>query len=318
MGNENIVKDNNEETPECNLFFNGELFNEEVTQVDVYSDISSELESFHEILNDFNDYEVVSHLSSENLDDFMNVKQEIFSEVNENFVNSLKAIKSNNSKNHFNVGKKKARRLENARQLDLLIGEISDEYDDINDFMPTNCCFRFSQILEDQELTNIILDSTYNNFEENEVLELHSSNKRKVKENSFKPKKLSAHTAFNNLNSSERDFFRRRNLPMGMIQYLDMCVFSFFEKNPTGTYMSEPLSSYERMMLHCIAHYYELNSFSCNINNYNNYKLRFTKITNNFNYFNPPHLCLSQYLEQQPIKKVQKFKKEVKGCAFRI
>lgn len=47
-----------------------------------------------------------------------------------------------------------------------------------------------------------------------------------------------------------------------MIQYLDMCVFSFFEKNPTGTYMSEPLSSYERMMLHCIAHYYELNSFS--------------------------------------------------------
>lgn len=98
----------------CNLFFNGELFNEEVTQVDVYSDISSELESFHEILNDFNDYEVVSHLSSENLDDFMNVKQEIFSEVNENFVNSLKAIKSNNSKNHFNVGKKKARRLENG------------------------------------------------------------------------------------------------------------------------------------------------------------------------------------------------------------
>jgi hypothetical protein len=106
-----------------------------------------------------------------------------------------------------------------------------------------------------------------------------------------------------------------------MVQYLDTCVFSFFETNPTGTYISEPLTSFERMMLHSIAHYYELNSFSkfspitlitilkvlennsrCTFSHIGfipeDRVEKLTKVTNNLNYFSPPCLCLSRFLEE--------------------
>lgn len=104
----------------------------------------------------------------------------------------------------------------------------------------------------------------------------------------------------------------------GLVEYLDTCLFSFFEENPCGTYVSEPLSSFSRLILHSIAHYYELNSLSEYIVSetvthqffgyiiiflFSGYNAkprgdRFTKVTNSLDYFNPPSLSLSQYLEK--------------------
>lgn len=343
MGIQDIIENGEQDLPVCDSIVD-EIDDEDDFPV-IYSDTSSDTESISEIIDDFmpsvgdeendnliedlnwindsNNFldESINYIndSQNNMDMLVIINLENpqtshppvdSTNVNKLQTNFLHKIKNISAKNKLNVGKRKARRYENARQLDLFADADADGID-IYDLMPYNSTFRFSQILEDSDLTNKILNpSIYPNDEDNTP---KKANKRK-NSSSQKNKKITATDAFNNLDSSEKTFFRRRNLPMGMVHYLDSCVFSFFQNDPSGTYISEPLSSYERMMLHGIAHYYSLNSISYNAEPQD---IRLTKVTNNSLHFNPPCTCLSQYLEEKLHKVANKLNDSAKSRRFR-
>lgn len=91
----------------------------------------------------------------------------------------------------------------------------------------------------------------------------------------------------------------RFSVYQGMVQYLDTCVLSFFEENPTGTYVSEPLSSYERLMLHSIAHFYELRSSSKYLYDFFLFQKPFTDATMFFSYIQS-ETC-SKFITEYPL-----------------
>ncbi|XP_065201768.1 R3H domain-containing protein 4-like [Planococcus citri] len=325
MGILDIIENGEQDIPLCDSFVD-EINDEDDFPV-IYSDTSSDTASVGEAIDDF--MPSVGENESDNLIEDLNwindsnsFLDESISYVNDNQndmdmlvvinldatqpssppaninnvekrqTNFLNKFKNISAKNKTNLGKRKARRYENARQLDLLIANSDADEIDIDDLMPFNCSFRFSQILEDSDLTNKILNPSTNANDDDNTPRRITKRKNSCGQ---KERKITASAAFNNLDSSEKTFFRRRNLPMGMVHYLDSCVFSFFQNDPTGTYISEPLSSYERMMLHGISHYYRLNSTSYNSEPQD---IRLTKVTNNHVDFNPPCTCLSQYLEE--------------------
>lgn len=306
MGIQNIINNVEEEASTQDMLPENENIldlEDDPVVVNIYSDSSTDTESYVEIIDCWNpSFVSYSDRLSNGLSNSINDAEEsvaasnVLEQVEKMQTNLLRKMQSILLKSRPNMGKKKARRFENARQLDLLVGEESLGGCDINDFMPVDCSFRFSQILEDHDLTNKILNPAINSISDEVESKGTDLLMRKKKPKFQKNTKISAEVAFNNLDPSEKILFHRRHLPMGMVQYLDTCIYSFFENNPTGTYVSEPLSSFERFMLHSIAHYYDLNSSSYNVHNRS---LRFTKITNNYEYFNPPCLCLSRYLEER-------------------
>lgn len=48
-----------------------------------------------------------------------------------------------------------------ARQLDLMVGDDYKGDCDINDFMPITCSFRFTRILEDNDLADEVLKEQF-------------------------------------------------------------------------------------------------------------------------------------------------------------
>lgn len=64
------------------------------------------------------------------------------------------------------------------------------------------------------------------------------------------------------LNVALRNLLRKKNLPIGMLQYLEQEVVSFFSAMPTQTYISPALSSFERLLLHSVSDYHQLMSLS--------------------------------------------------------
>lgn len=64
------------------------------------------------------------------------------------------------------------------------------------------------------------------------------------------------------LNTALKNLLRKNNLPVGMLQYLEEEVVSFFIAMPTKTYVSRELNSFERLLLHSVSDYHRLKSLS--------------------------------------------------------
>jgi len=64
------------------------------------------------------------------------------------------------------------------------------------------------------------------------------------------------------LSTTLRALIKKRNLPFGMVQYLEGELVQFFVSMPRDIYVSPELSSFERMLLHSLSDYHDLESLS--------------------------------------------------------
>lgn len=60
----------------------------------------------------------------------------------------------------------------------------------------------------------------------------------------------------------KRAMKRRKNLPTDMLCKHENDLLQYFTKNPAGIYTSQPQNSFERLSLHAIAQYHNLDSRS--------------------------------------------------------
>lgn len=64
------------------------------------------------------------------------------------------------------------------------------------------------------------------------------------------------------LSATLRSLLKKRSLPLGMVQYLEGELVTFFSAMPRDIYVSPELSSFERMLLHSLSDYHSLTSLS--------------------------------------------------------
>ncbi|WAR24782.1 R3HD4-like protein [Mya arenaria] len=73
---------------------------------------------------------------------------------------------------------------------------------------------------------------------------------------------FSAEECFQRVDKNIRSMLRRRHRPMGMLVRLEEEVVSFFTEWPNSVYVQRLSNSYERMMLHALCQYLQLNAKS--------------------------------------------------------
>ncbi|XP_061594537.1 R3H domain-containing protein 4 [Cololabis saira] len=104
---------------------------------------------------------------------------------------------------------------------------------------------------------------------------------------------FAAHDCFQRIDRRLRVTLRRKQIPMGMLEVLEENLLSFFRAEPNSVYTTNLSSSFERLLLHAICQYMELDSASTNHNG-----SRQTEVVNKQKDFLPPEHLLSAYLEQ--------------------
>lgn len=214
-------------------------------------------------------------------------------------------------------GAKQARRCENLRDLISMV-EKEDLDLDFDMFEPTVSAFAelFSE-REKMKAWNDFINST-----EEEQAEFLQTGTRHIEENgnqvendrengndlddswecvprSCVTDKRSAHPSFSaeecfqKLDKNIRTMLKRRQRPMGMLTWLENEIISFFKEWPTSVYISKLSSSYERMMVHALCQYLDLQSKSVDSNG-----VRQTQVENLKPSFTCPPVLLTEYLEQ--------------------
>jgi hypothetical protein len=101
----------------------------------------------------------------------------------------------------------------------------------------------------------------------NDELVLQKNNKRSVVglNNDKKTKRSNRpDIAFKNLTTSQKLLFKQKSLPITAIDHLETEVVQYFSLVPNGIYISSPLPSYHRVLLHSIVRYYSLDAMSHN------------------------------------------------------
>ncbi|KAK6638183.1 hypothetical protein RUM44_008611 [Polyplax serrata] len=181
-------------------------------------------------------------------------------------------------KNHS--GKKKFRRYNNVNQLLTLTEEDELQEVTIDDFI-VNTKSAFAKVMEDDESLQK-WNEFISNSEERQRELLETSNN--MKNHSNRPV----------INKRLRSLLRKKNLPLGMLHYLEQELISFFSAEPTKIYISPALSSFERLLLHSISNYHRLASLSFLSEPE---KVKLVRVKNPRNEFPFPSLLLMQYLE---------------------
>lgn len=92
-----------------------------------------------------------------------------------------------------------------------------------------------------------------------EFISSSEEHQRELLENVTKRKQNSARPA---INRAFRNLLRKKSFPLGMLHYLEQELISFFSAEPTKTYISPALSSFERLLLHSLSDYHHLASLS--------------------------------------------------------
>lgn len=104
---------------------------------------------------------------------------------------------------------------------------------------------------------------------------------------------FSAEECFQKLDKNIRMMLKRRQRPMGMMTWLENEIISFFQEWPTSVYISKLPSSYERMMVHALCQYLDLQSKSVDSDG-----VRQTQVENPQPSFSCPPVLLTEYLEK--------------------
>ena len=105
---------------------------------------------------------------------------------------------------------------------------------------------------------------------------------------------LSGEDAFQNMEASLRSALRKSKIPLGMLSFMEDRLISFFLENPLATFVSENLSSFERLLLHAISQYHQL--FSRSFDAEDETQGRYVKVVNPHKDFRIPQLSLGDFL----------------------
>ncbi|XP_072173267.1 R3H domain-containing protein 4-like [Diadema setosum] len=104
-----------------------------------------------------------------------------------------------------------------------------------------------------------------------------------------------AHTpqeCFKRISTRLQTMLRRRHLPKGAVEGHEEELLEWFGDDPSSVFISSLPSSFDRLLLHAVCQYLDLSSesFDCE-------GQRQTRVENNNEFFRPPSMLLSAYLD---------------------
>ncbi|XP_041061159.1 R3H domain-containing protein 4 isoform X2 [Carcharodon carcharias] len=197
-------------------------------------------------------------------------------------------------------GRKSLRRLENTHYLMNLVEKddcTKDEGDQTDPASPTI----FTEACSNDDYIEVWNDFMNRSGEEQEkflhYLEEEAKKKCKGKVHLNSQDKRGGYTGkecFQRIDRRLRITLRRRQIPMGTLEFLEEELTGFFAIKPQSVYKAMLENSYERLLLHALCQYLDLVSQSSDCNG-----KRQTEVSNKGTDFLPPVPLLSAYLEQK-------------------
>jgi len=183
-------------------------------------------------------------------------------------------------------GRRSKQRCENERMLMAMYGIDSEEAVTGSDIQQETRSY-FVELLEadNQQL----LDKFLNNQEEKFFNEEKETFKKKV-HTITSADEFKADEAFMKIGFNMRAAMKK-NLPLGMLQGIEQNINESFMEDPHFDYVAEDLSSFERLLLHALCAYNDLNSHSYDCNG-----KRKVKVANPYPIFYKKDPSLCQYL----------------------
>ncbi|XP_022089182.1 R3H domain-containing protein 4-like [Acanthaster planci] len=220
------------------------------------------------------------------------------------------------SAGHKTGGHKRTRRYENTCFLLSLVDETDFGEVSINDFVESSQSV-FEQLLSDRDSLEIWNDFMNRPEEEQEVFLREVATKETPRKETGKKQEAGAsedaadknidnksddkrtvhpaHTpeeSFQRISRRLRTVLRRKHLPRGMLQNHEEDLVPWFTDDPGAVFISHITCSFDRLLLHAVCQYLDLQSTSYDCDG-----RRQTKVENSQDYFSPPPLLLSQYLD---------------------
>lgn len=199
-------------------------------------------------------------------------------------------------------GRKSLRRLENTHYLMNLV-EKEECVKDVDQADPASPTI-FTEACCNDDYIEIWNDFMNRSGEEQEKFlhyleeEAKKKGKRKACSNSQDTKeehsRCTGKECFQRIDRRLRITLRRRQIPMGILEFLEEELTGFFAIKPQSVYKAMLDNSYERLLLHALCQYLDLISQSSDCNG-----KRQTEVSNKGTDFLPPVPLLSVYLEQQ-------------------
>ncbi|GCC30417.1 R3H domain-containing protein 4 isoform X1 [Chiloscyllium punctatum] len=200
-------------------------------------------------------------------------------------------------------GRKSLRRLENTHYLMNLVDKddcTKDEGDQTDPASPTI----FTEVCSNDDYIEVWNDFMNRTGEEQEkflhYLEEEAKKKSKGKVHLHSQDKRGEQSGyagkecFQRIDRRLRVTLRRRQIPMGTLEFLEEELTRFFAIKPQSVYKAMLENSYERLLLHALCQYLDLVSQSSDCNG-----KRQTEVSNKGTDFLPPVPLLSAYLEQK-------------------
>ncbi|KAK3920458.1 R3H domain-containing protein 4 [Frankliniella fusca] len=192
------------------------------------------------------------------------------------------------------LGKKKSRRYHDVNSLMTLVEEEEFGEVSINDLAPCHDTL-FAQLLNDRSSM-----AKWNEFAESSDEAQQRFLNQFCEKGQIKRKKgtngetLSGEDAFQNIDVSLRTVLRKSKVPLGLVSYMEENLTAFFLEHPLEIFISENLTSFERLLLHAISQYNQLFSHSFDAADDSNG--RYVKVVNPHQDFRLPTLSLGDFL----------------------
>ncbi|XP_033108250.1 R3H domain-containing protein 4-like isoform X2 [Anneissia japonica] len=199
-------------------------------------------------------------------------------------------------------GSKNSRRYENTC---FLLDLVDDDVNEITaqDFLNSNQT-AFELLFAEQENMKIWNDFV-NRSEEDQDIYLKNIDEKKAetkKNENLEPvmddcdarldhPAFDADACYKRISSRFRNMLRRRHPPKGTLEHLEEELVCWFSDDPCSVYISCIGNSFERLLIHALSQYLDLQSSS-----FNQGSKRHTKVENSKEYFSPPRMPLSEYL----------------------
>ncbi|XP_069171003.1 R3H domain-containing protein 4 isoform X2 [Procambarus clarkii] len=97
---------------------------------------------------------------------------------------------------------------------------------------------------------------------------------------------------FGLMESQIQSLLKKKHMPLGVLSYLEEEVVELFTADPSTVYITQELTSFERLLVHALCQYNFLSSKSTTIAS-----VRRTKVENGRGCFHAPRVSLTRYIE---------------------
>lgn len=149
-------------------------------------------------------------------------------------------------------GRRTKQRLDNERMLMVMYGVDDEELEGCDIAPQTRSHFLDLMSSENEAL----LEEFINNEEEKFFHKEKRGRKRKQSQEGFQPEEAFMKIGFNMRQAL------KKHPPMGMLENIEEKLNERFSENPNTEFLSDEMSSFERLLLHALAAYNALNSHS--------------------------------------------------------